>query len=149
MTTASTNESHAGIGRWLRPIYSALFWLFLVISSAVLFCVAVVIWALTAPFDRRRVVLHRFTCLWASLYTWLNPVWQVTIEGRDKLRGGRAAVLVCNHLSTLDIMVLFRLFTHFKWVSKIENFRLPFIGWNMVLNGYINRAFRTVHLLFY
>jgi len=26
---------------------------------------------------------------------------------------------------------------HFKWVSKIENFRVPFIGWNMSLNRYI------------
>jgi 1-acyl-sn-glycerol-3-phosphate acyltransferase len=33
--------------------------------------------------------------------------------------------------------VLFRLFTHFKWVSKIENFRVPCIGWNMSLNRYI------------
>jgi 1-acyl-sn-glycerol-3-phosphate acyltransferase len=33
--------------------------------------------------------------------------------------------------------VLFRIFAHFKWVSKIENFRIPFIGWNMWLNRYI------------
>jgi 1-acyl-sn-glycerol-3-phosphate acyltransferase len=26
---------------------------------------------------------------------------------------------------------------HFKWVSKVENFRIPFIGWNMSLNRYI------------
>jgi 1-acyl-sn-glycerol-3-phosphate acyltransferase len=45
--------------------------------------------------------------------------------------------MVANHLSLLDILVLFRLFRHFKWVSKIENFRVPFIGWNMSLNRYI------------
>src|SRR4029453_6349489 len=33
--------------------------------------------------------------------------------------------------------VLFRLFPHYKWVSKVENFRIPFIGWNMRLNRYI------------
>ena len=33
--------------------------------------------------------------------------------------------MVANHQSLLDILVLFRLFTHFKWVSKIENFRVP------------------------
>jgi 1-acyl-sn-glycerol-3-phosphate acyltransferase len=33
--------------------------------------------------------------------------------------------------------VAFRLFFPFKWVSKIEVFRLPFIGWNMSLNRYI------------
>jgi 1-acyl-sn-glycerol-3-phosphate acyltransferase len=44
---------------------------------------------------------------------------------------------VANHQSLLDILVLFRLFVHFKWVSKIENFRVPCIGWNMSLNRYI------------
>jgi len=120
-----------------RRLYSALFWAFLTVSSIALFPVAVLIWALTAPFDRRKRVLHLFTCFWASLYTWLNPVWPVTIEGREKLRSQPARVLVSNHLSFLDILVLFRLFSHFKWVSKVENFRVPFIGWNMTLNGYI------------
>ena len=41
--------------------------------------------------------------------------------------------MVANHLSLLDILVLFRIYKHFKWVSKIENFRLPCIGWNMTL----------------
>jgi 1-acyl-sn-glycerol-3-phosphate acyltransferase len=45
--------------------------------------------------------------------------------------------MVANHNSVVDIFVLFRLFAHFKWVSKIENFKIPFIGWNMSLNGYV------------
>ena len=45
--------------------------------------------------------------------------------------------MVANHLSLIDILVLFRLFTHYKWVSKVENFRVPMIGWNMSLNRYI------------
>jgi 1-acyl-sn-glycerol-3-phosphate acyltransferase len=118
-------------------ILSALFWAFLVSTSILLFPVALLLWALTVPFDRRKVLLHRFTCFWASLYTWLNPAWPVTLVGREKIRDEVAYVMVSNHLSLLDILVLFRLFSHFKWVSKIENFRLPFIGWNMSLNGYI------------
>jgi len=121
----------------LRRAGSLLFWSFLVVSSLLLFPVALLIWATTVLFDRRLVLLHRFTCFWASLYTWLNPVWRVHIEGRDKIRPDAAYVMVANHQSLLDILVLFRLFTHFKWVSKIENFRVPAIGWNMALNGYI------------
>ncbi|MEO6029413.1 MAG: lysophospholipid acyltransferase family protein, partial [Candidatus Binatia bacterium] len=49
----------------------------------------------------------------------------------------QAYVVVSNHQSLLDILVLFRLYRHFKWVSKAEIFRLPFIGWNMSLNRYI------------
>ena len=121
----------------IRGALSFLFWMFMALSSVLLFPVALLLWAITAPFDRRRVVLHRFTCFWASLYTWLNPAWRVEIRGREHIAPEQAYVMVANHLSTLDILVLFRLFTHFKWVSKVENFRLPFIGWNMRLNRYI------------
>ncbi|MFN8544088.1 MAG: lysophospholipid acyltransferase family protein [Candidatus Binatia bacterium] len=120
-----------------RRVVSAIFWAFLTLSSAALFPVAVVIWALTVSVDRRLVLLHRFTCFWASLYTWLNPAWPVRIEGRRRICPGDVYVMVANHQSFLDILVLFRLFVHFKWVSKIENFRVPCIGWNMSLNRYI------------
>jgi 1-acyl-sn-glycerol-3-phosphate acyltransferase len=120
-----------------RRILSTVFWAFVAVSSIVLFPVAAAIRVVTARFDRRLVVLHRFTCFWASLYTWLNPAWPVTIEGRSRIRPGTTYVMVANHLSLLDILVLFRLFRHFKWVSKVENFRVPFIGWNMSMNRYI------------
>ncbi len=121
----------------LQRILSLVFWVFLTLTSILLYPVALLIWAITSPFDRRKVLLHKFTCFWASLYSWLNPAWPVTIEGRERIRRGEAYVMVANHLSFLDILVLFRLFSHFKWVSKIENFRVPFVGWNMSLNRYI------------
>ncbi len=121
----------------LRRTGSLLFWVFIIVSSIVLFPVALAIWAATVLVDRRLVVLHRFTCFWASLYTWLNPLWWVHIEGREKIRSNAAYVMIANHQSLLDILVLFRLFVHFKWVSKIENFRVPCVGWNMSLNRYI------------
>jgi 1-acyl-sn-glycerol-3-phosphate acyltransferase len=121
----------------LAKSLSLLFWLFIAVSSLALFPVAVLIWAVTSPFDRRKRVLHLFTCFWASLYTWLNPVWRVHVHHRERILHDRPVVMVANHLSLLDILILFRLFTHFKWVSKIENFRVPCIGWNMTLNGYV------------
>lgn len=121
----------------LRRVGSLAFWLFLTTTSIALFPVAALIWAVTAPFDRRKVILHRFTCFWSSLYSWFNPVWRVEVEGREKIRRGATYVMVANHQSLLDILVLFRLFAHFKWVSKIENFSIPCIGWNMRLNEYI------------
>ena len=121
---------------WQR-FSSVAFWAFLVVSSIALFPFALLTWATTVLFDPRLMVLHRFTCFWGSLYTWVNPQWPVTIEGREKIDPGATYVMVANHLSLLDILVLFRLFRHFKWVSKIENFRVPWIGWNMRLNRYI------------
>jgi 1-acyl-sn-glycerol-3-phosphate acyltransferase len=131
------NRRRSETSPMLLRFYSTLFWIFLTVSSILLFPVAVLIWAVTAPFDRRKLLLHRFTCFWASLYTWFNPAWPVTVVGREKIRPEAAYVMVANHLSLLDILVMFRLFSHFKWVSKIENFRVPCIGWNMTLNRYI------------
>jgi len=120
-----------------RRLLSTLFWIFLVVSSLLCFPVALVIWAVTAPFDRRRALLHQFTCFWASLYTWLNPAWPVAVSGREHIRRDATYVMVANHQSLLDILVLFRLFVHFKWVAKIELFKIPCIGWNMSLNRYV------------
>ena len=121
----------------MAQVGSLIFWGFVVLSSALLFPIAVVIWAVTAPFDQRRRALHLFTCFWASLYTWLNPAWRVTIHGRENIDPDATYVYVANHLSLLDILVLFRLFTDFKWVSKAEIFKVPGVGWNMTLNRYI------------
>jgi len=91
----------------------------------------------TVLFDRRLVILHMFTSFWACIYLWVMPAWSVTIKGREKIKKNECYVIVSNHQSQLDILVAFRIFFPFKWVSKTEVFRLPFIGWNMVLNRYI------------
>jgi 1-acyl-sn-glycerol-3-phosphate acyltransferase len=116
---------------------SLAFWGFMVVSSILLFPISLLLWLTTVPFDERRWLLHRFTSFWANLYTWLNPAWPVRIVGRDKLYEAGPVVFVANHLSLVDILVLFRLRTHFRWVSKIENFRVPCVGWNMTLCDYI------------
>jgi 1-acyl-sn-glycerol-3-phosphate acyltransferase len=110
---------------------------FISIAAAPLFLVALVIWLLTVCFDRRLVILHMFTSFWASLYLWVVPAWKVTLSGREKIRRGATYMVVSNHQSQLDILIAFRLFFPFKWVSKAAVFKLPFIGWNMVLNRYI------------
>lgn len=120
-----------------RRAYSTLFWGFVVVTSILLFPLAVLLWAVTVPFDPHKRALHQFTCFWGSLYTWVNPLWPVTVEGRERIDKDQTYVMVANHLSLLDILMLFRLFRHFTWVSKIENFKIPLIGWNMCLNGYI------------
>ena len=116
---------------------SVLFLLFIALTSIILFGCAFVIWCLTKPFDRRLVILHWFTSFWATLYIWAMPAWSVKAGGREKIRKNTTYMVVSNHQSQLDILVAFSLFFHFKWVSKAEVFKLPLIGWNMVLNEYI------------
>jgi 1-acyl-sn-glycerol-3-phosphate acyltransferase len=121
----------------LRRVVSLAFWAFIFVTSLLLFPVALLVWAATAPFDRRLRAQHQFTCFWASLYTWMNPFWRVEVMGREHVDPAKTYVMVANHQSFLDILVLFRLFRHFKWVSKAEMFRIPCIGWNMTLNRYV------------
>lgn len=118
-------------------IYSTLFWAFIVVTSIMMMPVALLVWLGTVLFDKRLVALHMLTSFWASLYTWFNPAWRVTVTGRELVDRKEAYVIVSNHQSLVDILTLFRLFIHFKWVSKIENFHVPIIGWNMSLNRYI------------
>ncbi len=118
-------------------ITSIIFWGYIGILCIVCYFIAVTIWLLTALFDRRRVMLHQFTCFWANMFTWPNPHWNVTIEGLERADRKKAYVIVSNHLSLVDIPVIFRTWLHFKWVSKSENFKIPFVGWNMRMNRYI------------
>ena len=118
-------------------IISMLFIIFMALTSIFFFLVACIIWCLTRPFDRRLSLLHQFTSFWSSLYLWVMPAWSVKVLDRHKIRKNATYMVVSNHQSQLDILVAFRLFFHFKWVSKAQVFKLPFIGWNMVLNEYI------------
>jgi len=123
-------------------IYPFFYILFVGISSAVCFCIACIIRLLTAPFDRRRIISNLFSAFWACLYIWCMPLWSVRVIDRHKLSMKKNYIMVSNHQSQLDILVLYRLFFPFRWVSKAAVFNLPFIGWNMVLNGYV-KLYRT------
>ena len=121
----------------LLRIFSVAFWAFICLTLPIFFIGALIVTALTAVWDRRRVVLHLYSCFWASFYLYTNPLWTVEVTGREKLPWRGPAVLVSNHASLIDILVLFALYRPYKWVSKVENFKLPFIGWNMTLNQYV------------
>ena len=128
----------------MRVIVSVYFWAFMLLSSLLLYPAAVIIRFTTFPFDKRLKILHRFTSIWGSLYTWCTPLWNVRIVGTENIPGDVPHVIVANHQSFVDILVLFRLRLHYKWVSKVENFRAPLIGWNMTLNRYIPIARGTM-----
>jgi 1-acyl-sn-glycerol-3-phosphate acyltransferase len=118
-------------------IFSVLYWAFVVVTMPLFFVVALLVFLVAWPFDRRRVAMHLFSCFWASFYIYANPLWRVRITGRSKLPWSGPAVIVANHLSLVDILVLYGLYRPFKWVSKAVLFKVPVVGWNMVLNDYV------------
>lgn len=118
-------------------VINILFWLFFILSCSILVVIACLIRLITWSFDPNRKILQQFSCFWASLYIWVNPFWSSRIIGREKVDQKKIYVMVSNHQSMADILMLFRTFLHFKWVSKKSVFYLPFLGWNMWLNGYV------------
>lgn len=121
----------------MRVLFSIAFWCFFAASCVVLFLVALAIFVATLPFDPNGRAVHLFSCFWAQVYFYVNPFWRMRVEGRDRIPWRGAAVLVANHQSLGDILVLYGLYRPFKWVSKRSVFRVPFMGWNMRLNRYV------------
>ncbi len=115
-------------------ILSVLLWSWFIISSIILTPLLVLIWCLTFFFDPRLVILHRFSCFWGAQYIWMNPLWKLTIEGRRKISNEKASIIISNHQSLADILIIYSTFRHFRWTSKAENFRIPFVGWVLFFN---------------
>jgi 1-acyl-sn-glycerol-3-phosphate acyltransferase len=87
----------------------------------------------TLPFDRNRVVAGRFLRIVGVLITKTFPPWRLGVEGRFPGKG--PYVVVANHQSMLDILLLSRLPREMKWVAKEELFKIPWIGWMLRMTG--------------
>ncbi len=116
----------------LLRVYSILAWGTMLITSVIITPIFLLVWLFTFWWDKRRLAAHMMGTFWAWHYQSLIPFWKLRIEGRKKISWNRPVVIVANHRSLVDILALYKLRRPFKWVSKAENFRLPFIG--MVLS---------------
>src|SRR5208337_1624075 len=113
-------------------------WIVFILTSILMFIIVLITKLLTFLFDPKLRILQWMSCFWASLLVWSNPLWKTTFLGRKKIKDNQTYVILCNHQSYLDILVLYGLFKNFKWVSKSDIFKIPIVGWNMTLNNYIS-----------
>jgi len=92
---------------------------------------------LSSLFDSEGVVQHRVARLWARMI--LGTIGAaVTIEGLQNIDTSRAHVYVVNHVSALDIPVLYAsLPFQFRILAKQELFRYPFMGWHLRRSGQV------------
>jgi 1-acyl-sn-glycerol-3-phosphate acyltransferase len=96
-----------------------------------------IIWVVVLPFDKERIVIH-WVLMYESLFlSCLIPIWKIDIEGREKAVMGTTYVIISNHQSILDILMLNCLRYKFKWISKIENTKVPVLGWYLRMANYI------------
>jgi 1-acyl-sn-glycerol-3-phosphate acyltransferase len=96
-------------------------------------------------FDRDGHVQHRIARMWAR--SCLRAVG-IRVQGRgyERLQFSQAAVYAANHLSAIDIPVLYaQLPGQFRIMAKKELFRYPFLGWYLTRSGQIPIVFGDAH----
>ncbi|MCU0378824.1 MAG: 1-acyl-sn-glycerol-3-phosphate acyltransferase, partial [Bacteroidales bacterium] len=101
------------------------------------FPVALFLWLLSLPFDRRRLMNNRWMVIQGIILTKMNFFWKVIVEGKEKIDQKQAYVIVPNHQSMLDIVIFNMLHHRLRWISKIEVFKIPVLGWEMRMVKYI------------
>jgi len=116
---------------------SALGWIVGISYMIVLFPLTFIVWLLTLPFDRERIITHWLLVYQSLIFTRLMPIWKVSVEGRNKAKRNTTYVVIANHQSILDILLLNCLRYKFKWISKIENTKVPLLGWYLRMADYI------------
>lgn len=71
----------------------------------------------------------------AVVHQKLNPLWKFTVSGKLPNDPRRPYVVVANHESFVDILLISHLPFEMKWMSKTEMFKIPWVGWGMRLAG--------------
>ena len=92
---------------------------------------------LSSFFDRDGRMQHWFAVHWAKMILKTGGV-SVHIDGLEHIDPAQPAVYAANHLSALDIPVLYaNLPVQFRILAKRELFSYPFLGWHLKRSGQI------------
>jgi 1-acyl-sn-glycerol-3-phosphate acyltransferase len=121
----------------MNVLKSIFVWLTGILFLVVFFPVTFAIWLIVLPFDRQRAVIHRLLVWQSMLLVKIIPVLKLKIEGKENYKKAATCIIISNHQSLIDILVLNCLGYRFKWISKIENTKVPVLGWYLRMAGYI------------
>jgi len=124
-----------------RKLFLSLFlWIVGILFTVLLYFVMLAVVILLFPFDRKRKVAHAQCYWWSSILTNINPFWKIRVSGLGNIDKRKTYVIVSNHQSLADILLMYRIKTQFKWVAKESLFRVPFIGWCLSFSRHIKLA---------
>jgi len=114
-----------------------LIWLGIAILTIILYIVMLLCAVIFSPFDKKRTIAHRQCFWWSDAVIGLNPYWKVELTGTENIDKNRTYIIIANHQSLADIVVIYQTKMQFKWVAKKSLFKVPFIGWSMSLARHI------------
>src|SRR5262245_33449004 len=115
----------SGVSRLWQSIVSVWAWLVLVVCILLWLPLMLVVRLATAPFDRGRYAVGLLFRKIAVVEAALNPLWKFRCIGSMPSDPRRPYVVVSNHESFVDILLISHLPWEMKWLSKRELFRLP------------------------
>ncbi len=118
-------------------LLSIISWFTGIVILLVMFPLTFVIWLITMPFDKKRSAVHHILVYQSIILSYLIPAWKIRIEGRGKISKDLTYVIISNHQSILDTILINIIGLRFKWISKIETFKIPVIGWYLRMADYI------------
>jgi 1-acyl-sn-glycerol-3-phosphate acyltransferase len=116
---------------------SIIVWFVAITFIIIFFPIIFIVWLFVLPFDRKRTVVHWMLIFHAMAVSYLVPIWKIKIEGRKKAVKGTTYIIISNHQSILDILLIDCLRYRFKWISKIENKKVPILGLYIKMADYI------------
>ena len=114
-----------------------LFWVAISLLIGALYFAALFVTILFFFSDKKRQATHAQCYWWADAVIALNPSWKISVSGLENIDKNRAYVIVANHQSMADIIIMYKIKSQFKWVSKESLFKIPFLGWTMSLSKHI------------
>ncbi len=119
----------------LLRIYSVILWAMVGLIVLVWLPMLAVLCVLTVPFDPGRYAVGRWFRVAAMMCVKVNPIWRFRWTGRPPADPRRPYVVVSNHESFTDILLISHLPWDMKWLSKDSLFRIPVMGWEMRMAG--------------
>ena len=120
-----------------QSIQSVIIWIVGIALTVLLFFVMAFFSIILYPFDRKRKIVHAQCFWWTNAVIALNPYWKVTVSGLENIDHHKKYVVVSNHQSLADIVLMYKTRMQFKWVAKDSLFEIPILGWNMRLAKHI------------
>lgn len=118
-----------------RSILSLWSWFALGVIVIVWTPIVFLVWIATTPFDKGRYATGYTFRRLCVLHQRLNPMWKFKTSGQLPTNKRNPYVMVSNHESFVDMLLLSHLKMEMKYLSKESILRIPLVGWMMKMSG--------------
>lgn len=121
-----------------RSVLSVWAWLTLGIIVIIWTPLVFLVWVTTSPFDKGRYATGYTFRRLCVVHQVLNPLWTFHTGGQLPENKRNPYVMVSNHESFVDMLLISHLKIEMKWMSKESLFKIPLVGWMMRMSGDIS-----------